>query len=318
MSSRTFSIATFSIAMLLFSLFPIHAYVKPLSVVTTTEDLASVARMIGSDRVEVTSIARGYQDPHFVEAKPSYLLKLRSADLLIAVGLELEVGWLPALVQQSRNPNLLSAKGYLDASVGCDILQRSTGTVDRSLGDVHPYGNPHYWLDTDNGLIIASSIAKKLSDLRPADASYFSERLEAFRSRLTEAIKGWETRMAPYQGTKVVTYHNSWPNFAKRFGLNIINYVEPKPGIPPSPSHTYELIRQMKAEGIKMILVEPYFDTKTPHAIARETGAKVVVLPPSVGGTKEATDYFALFNSIINLLESSFKEVGIASPGRNQ
>jgi len=279
--------------------------------VTTTEDLAALAREVGGDRVEVSSIAKGYQDPHFVEAKPSYLLRLRGADLLIAVGLELEVGWLPALLQQSRNPRLLGrGSGYLDASTRCDILERRAGPVSRAEGDVHPFGNPHYWLDPDNGGVIAASIAGRLSELSPADAPYFRSRLGAFQERLSEAARSWEERMRPYRGVKVVTYHNSWPNFARRFGLEVVGFVEPRPGVPPSPSHTLELIQAMKAQGARVILVEPYFDLQTPNAVGREAGAKVVVLCPSVGGVEGVKDYFQLFEHNIALLEAAFRETG--------
>lgn len=294
---------------------PIQA--DQLFVITTTGDLASLAREIGGEKVKVESIVKGYQDPHFAEAKPSFLLKLRQADLLIAVGLELEVAWLPSLVQQSRNNKLLGkGGGYLDASVGCEILERPAGQVSRAMGDVHPFGNPHYWLDPNNGRVIATNIARKLSDLDPANVSYFQARLTDFTRRLNEAAKRWDAQMAPYRGTKVVTYHNSWPNFVRRYGLQVIGYVEPKPGIPPSPSHTFSLIQQMKSHGVKIILVEPYFDLQTPNAIARDTGAKVVVLMPSVGGMKEIPDYFKLFEYDLNLLERSFKEAGVGAAAK--
>lgn len=294
---------------------PIQA--DQLFVITTTGDLASLAREIGGEKVKVESIVKGYQDPHFAEAKPSFLLKLRQADLLIAVGLELEVAWLPSLVQQSRNNKLLGkGGGYLDASIGCEILERPTGQVSRAMGDVHPFGNPHYWLDPNNGRVIATNIARKLSDLDPANASYFQARLTDFTRRLSEAAKRWDAQMTPYRGTKVVTYHNSWPNFVRRYGLQVIGYVEPKPGIPPSPSHTFSLIQQMKSHGVKIILVEPYFDLQTPNAIARDTGAKVVVLMPSVGGMKEILDYFKLFEYDLNLLERSFKEAGVGAAAK--
>lgn len=284
-----------------------------LNVVTTTEDLAALTREIGGDRVEVTAITRGYQDPHFVDPKPSYLLTLRKADLLIAVGLELEVAWLPALVQQSRNNKLIgSSGGYLDASIGCEILQRPTTRIDRSMGDVHPFGNPHYWLDPKNGAIMATHITGRLSELNPDNASFYKNRLADFLKRLDEAARRWEEKMTPYHGTKVVTYHNSWPNFAKRYGLDVRDYVEPKPGVPPSPTHTLSLIQKMKAEQIKLIIVEPYFDLKIPEKIARDTGAKVLVLMPSVGGTKEIGDYFSLFEYNLNRLTSAIEEMGAA------
>ncbi len=278
-----------------------------LKVMTATTDLAAIAQEVGGDKVDVESIARGYQDPHFVEAKPSFLLKLRKADLLIVVGLELEIGWLPPLITQSSNPNIqVSAGGYLDASRFAKILEIPTGQVTRAEGDVHPQGNPHYWLDPDNGLRVAKGIADKFSEMRPNDASYFAQRYSAFEQHLKQADEGWKAQMKPYAGRKIVTYHRSWPNFADHFGLNVVGYVEPRPGIPPSPSHTVELIGQMRRDNVKVIVVEPYFDLKTPNAVARDTGGQVLVLMPSVGGEKEITDYFKLFDYDIAKLKQAF------------
>jgi len=283
-----------------------------LNVVTTTEDLASLAREVGGDRITVEGIARGYQDPHFVEAKPSFILKLQKADLLIVVGRELEIGWLPPLIQQSRNAKVqVGAAGYLDASLGVRILEIPTGQITRAMGDVHPLGNPHYWMDPENGRLIAREIAGKLVEFRPADRTYFEQRLADFNTRLTAAMARWTAAMAPYKGMKVVTYHRSFPNFAERFGLDIVGYVEPRPGIPPSPSHTLELIQEMKRLGVKIVLVEPYFDLGTPNAIGRATGAQVLEMPPSVGGVKEAPDYFSLFDYDIALLAKAAKAAGL-------
>ncbi|HVO09327.1 MAG TPA: metal ABC transporter substrate-binding protein [Vicinamibacteria bacterium] len=282
-----------------------------LRVVASTEDLADLTRQVGGDKVSVDAIARGYQDPHFVEAKPSFILKLSRADLLVVVGRELEIGWLPPLIQQSRNAKIqVGAPAYLDASLSAEILEIPTGQITRAMGDVHPLGNPHYWLDPENGRRVAKAIAQKLSDLDPGDAAYFQSREADFERRLTEAEKRWDAMMAPSRGLKIVTYHNSWPNFAKRFGLNVVGYVEPRPGIPPSPGHTIELIAEMKRLNVKILLVEPYFDLKTPNSVARETGARVVVMSPSVGGEKEAADYFKLFDYDIDLLTRAIKETG--------
>ncbi len=283
---------------------------KP-SVITTTEDLAAIAREVGGDRIAVEAIARGYQDPHFVEAKPSFILKLMKADLLVAVGRDLEIGWLPPLVAQSRNAKIQpGAAGYLDASLAATILEVMTGQITRAMGDVHPLGNPHYWMDPENGKRIAKEIADRLSDLRPNDRAYFQQRLASFTGRLDEAEKRWLAAMAPYKGTKIVTYHRSFPNFAERFGLDIVGYVEPRPGIPPTPQHTLDLINEMKRQNIKLVLVEPYFDTKTPDAIGRATGAQVLVMPPSVGGVKDVTDYFKLFDYDIKLLIDAITKSG--------
>ena len=282
-----------------------------LNVVASTEDLADLTRQVGGDRVKVESISRGYQDPHFVEAKPSFILKLARAELLVAVGRELEVGWLPDLVRQSRNARIqVGADGYLDASLTAKILEIPTTQITRAMGDVHPLGNPHYWLDPGNGRRVAKAIVDKLSRMAPADAAYFASRYAEFDERLAEAEKRWDALMAPYKGLKVVTYHRSWPNFTDRFGLDVIGYVEPRPGIPPSPGHTIDLILEMKRQNVKILLVEPYFDLKTPQSIGRETGAKVLVMPPSVGGEKEITDYIKLFDYDLGLLVAAIKETG--------
>jgi zinc/manganese transport system substrate-binding protein len=283
-----------------------------LNVMTTTEDLASIAREVGGDHVTVEAMARGYQDPHFVEAKPSFILKLQKADVLVVVGRELEIGWLPPLIQQSRNAKVqVGGEGYLDASLHATILEIPAGQLTRAMGDVHPSGNPHYWMDPENGKRVGKEIADKLSELRSNDRAFFQQKLADFTARLDAAEKRWLAQLAPYKGTKVVTYHRSFPNFAERFGLDIVGYVEPKPGIPPSPQHTLDLITDMKRQNVKIVLVEPYFDLKTPNAIGRDTGAQVLVMPPSVGGVKEITDYFTLFDYDINLLVNAIKKSGV-------
>lgn len=282
-----------------------------LRVVTSTEDLASIAREVGGDKVNVVALARGYQDPHFVEPKPSFILAMNRADLYIAVGRDLEIGWLPPLVTSSRNARIQrSASGYLDASLNVRILEIPTGQITRAMGDVHPLGNPHYWLEPGNGRLIAQAVRDKLSELSPADTAAFARRYDDFDRRLAAAETRWDAAMAPYQGTKLVTYHRSWPNFMERFGLEVIGYVEPKPGIPPSPVHTIELIAEMKRQGVPLIVVEPYFNVKTPEAIVSQLdGGRVLVLAPSVGGVKDATDYIQLFDYNVNLLAGALQQV---------
>jgi zinc/manganese transport system substrate-binding protein len=282
-----------------------------LNVITTTSDLAAIVTEVGGDKVTVESLARGYQDPHFVEAKPSFVLKLNKADLLVLVGRDLEIGWLPPLITQSRNGKIQpGADGYFDASQGVKILDLPTGQVTRAMGDVHPQGNPHYWLDPENGRRIAKAIQAKLSQKDPANAAYYGQRAADFDRRVSEAQTRWKSLMAPYKGLKVVTYHRSWSNFADAFGLDVIGFVEPKPGIPPTPQHTLDVIQAMRAQNVKLILVEPYFDTKTPNSIASQTGGKVLVLPPSVGGVNGAGDYLKLFDYDINALIEAAKATG--------
>ena len=279
-----------------------------LKVVTTTEDLAAIAREVGGDKIRVTAIAKGYQDPHFVDPKPSFILEINRADLLIVVGRELEIGWLPPLITSGRNAKVQpGAAGYLDASLNVKILEIPTGQITRAMGDVHSQGNPHYWLDPGNGRLIAQAIRGKLSQLQQADRAYFEQRYADFDKRLAAAEQRWDATLAPFKGTKLVTYHRSWPNFMERFGFNVIGYVEPRPGIPPSPSHTIDLIGEMKRQAVKVIVVEPYFDKKTPQSIATQVGGRVVELSPSVGGQPGTEDYIKLFDYNVRVLSEALK-----------
>lgn len=282
------------------ALAPARAHAKAstaLRVVTTLQDLSSITDAVGGDRVSTFALAKGYQDPHFVDAKPSFVLQLSRADLLIVAGLDLESGYLPPLVDQSRNAKVKpGAPGYLDASIGCEVLGRPARQVTRAMGDVHPQGNPHYWTDPENGRRIARAVAAKLGQLDPAGRDAYARNLAAFEAKLDRKEAEWLAKMKPYEGLEVVTFHDSWPNFAQRFKLRIAGYVEPKPGIPPSPTHTLEIINLIKAEKVPLILVEPYFDAKTPRSIAERSGATVLTFYPSVGGTPAIKDYFALFD----------------------
>ena len=295
-------------ALALMSLASVTPASAALKVVTTTADLGALAKEVGGDKVQVDAFAKGYQDPHFVEPKPSFILLANKADLLLVVGRELEIGWLPPIITSSRNSKIQAgAPGYLDASSNVKILEIPTGQITRAMGDVHPLGNPHYWLEPGNGRRIAQAIRDKFSQLSPANAGFFAQRYTDFDMRLAAAEKRWDATMAPYKGTKIVTYHRSWPNFVERFGLDVIGYVEPKPGIPPTTSHTIDLIAEMKKQGVKLIVVEPYFDSKTPLAIGKQVGGEVLVLAPSVGGSKEATDYIALFDYDVNAVVAALK-----------
>lgn len=287
-----------------------------LKVVTASADLAALATEVSGDHIEVDSISRGYQDPHSVEANPGFLLKLHRADLLIVIGLQLESGWsgprfrMPSFIAQSRNPRIqVGASGYFDVSQYAEILEIPTQAATRAMCVVHLFGNPHYLLDPENGRRVAQAMGRKLSEMRPDDAPYFNQRFQAFSQRLAQKEKAWDLAMQPYRGRKVVTYHRSWANFLKRFGLESVGEIEPRPGIPPSRSHTDELIKLMRRQNVKIILVEPYFDLKIPNRIALETAAQVVVMPPSVGADKEITDYFKLFDYDLALLTNAFQGV---------
>jgi zinc/manganese transport system substrate-binding protein len=280
------------------------AQAEPIDVVTTTTDLAALAQEVGGDRVHVASLAAGYEDPHFVPRDPSFLLKLRRADLLILIGLRLESSWLQDQFQflaQSGNARIqYGASGSFDVSRYVDIAD-APNQVSRAMG-IHPLGNPHYWLDPENGRRIAQAIATKLSEMRPDDAGYFQQRFQAFSLRLSESEKVWKEKMRSCRGRRVVTYHRAWPNFLNYFGLISSGEVEPLPGIPPNASHTNDLIQTMKHDNVGVIVVEPYFELKTPNRIARVTGAKVVILPCSVGSEKQITDYFKLMDRDVDLL----------------
>lgn len=288
-----------------------NAATAALNVVTTTEDLAALVREVGGEKVSVVSLSRGYQDPHFVDAKPSYLLKLSRADLFVQVGKELEIGWVPPLITNSRNARIQpGAPGNLDASIGVRILEIPTGLVSRAQGDVHPYGNPHYWLDPENGLAIATHMAGALADLDPADAGAFKERAEAFSKRLKDSSAQWRKRAETMglKGLPVVTYHRSWSYFADAFGLEVVGFVEPKPGIPPSPAHVHELEHLMGEKMVRLLIVEPFYDVKLPQKIAAETGARLVVLGTSVGWQKGVDSYFDLFERNLDLLAQALSE----------
>lgn len=285
---------------------PVEA-AKKLKVVTTTQDLASIAQMIGGDRVSVEPLAKGYQDPHFVDAKPSYLIKLRQADVFVEVGRDLEIGWAPGLLNNARNSKILpGGAGFVDASNGVKILEVG-GRVGREMGDVHPLGNPHYWLDPENALPIAANIREAFARNDPAGRAAYESRYAEFQRQLQGRIAGWKKRAAALKlaGMKVVTYHRSWPYYAQAFGLQVMDYVEPRPGVPPTPKHVQELTDLMKTQGVKLLIVEPYFDPKLASRVAKNAGAAVVILPPSVGATPAASDYFSLFDAQLALIEKA-------------
>ncbi|MDD5422896.1 MAG: metal ABC transporter substrate-binding protein [Candidatus Omnitrophica bacterium] len=279
-----------------------------INVLTTTEDLKSVTEAIGGDKVKVDSLAKGLQDPHFVDAKPSFMMKAKNADLFIRIGLELEIGYEELIIDGSRNQKIrIGNPGHLDASESVYLLEVPTTTkIDRSMGDVHPMGNPHYWLDPENVKIVARNIANRLSELSPENAGYFQGNLKAFDKKMDEKRIEWNKKMAPFKGRKIAIYHRSWPYFVDRFGLVIACELEPKPGIPPSPGHLKEVIDVMKRDNVKIILMEVFYDEKPAQFVAAQTGARVVVVPNSVGGTKEAKDYFSLIDTIVNKITEAF------------
>jgi ABC-type Zn uptake system ZnuABC Zn-binding protein ZnuA len=294
-----------SIFLIFAGLAPLPADAK-LNVVASIPDLADIAAQVGGNRVTVASIAKGYQDPHFVEPKPSFMLLLRKADLYLVSGMSLEEGWSPPLEQGSRNSAIVrGGAGYVDCSEGIQPLEIPAGGADRSMGDVHPEGNPHYLLDPQNGIIVAKTIAAALSRKDPANRAEYRQNCESFIQKVRRREARWLQKMKPLKGLKVITDHRMWSYFARRFGLDVVSCVEPKPGISPSPAHVAALIKLMKQEKIMLILRTPYFDEKIPNLIARNTGAKSIVLPNSVGAVDGAGGYLELFDCITDRLAAA-------------
>lgn len=332
LASRSFLIALVLAAI---SLVPstVHAQegAKPLHVCATVPDLGNLVREVGGDRVSVTVFAKGTEDPHFVEAKPSFIKALSQCDLYVQTGMDLEIGWAPVLLQNSRNGAVLpGGRGFLDASTVIAPLEVPTGPVDRSMGDVHPLGNPHYLLDPLNGFKVARLIRDKLIELRPDHKAYFEDRYATFSKRLGTAfvgeklarkydaeklallfergrlgaflkqqgeealLGGWLGLMLPYYGAKAVDDHNLWPYFSRRFGINVIGHMEPKPGIPPTTSHLRALVERMRAEGVKAVLAAAYYDPRHARFISENTGARVASLANQIGARDGADDYLSM------------------------
>ena len=279
-----------------------------LHVVTTTEGLAALAREAGGDKVDVQALSRGIQDPHFVDANPTLAVKLRQADLLIDVGLDLEIGWLPPLVNQSRNAEIQPNGGRrLTAANFVHVLDVPTGPVDRSLGDLHPAGNPHFMDDPRAAAAVVAGIAAKLGQIAPRDAAYFASRGADFKRRIDADLSRWSAELAPIRGRPVVAQHQTMSYFVDWTGFRVAAYLEPKPGVPPPPSHLVDVVRIVRAEGIKALLVENYYDTKSASVVATHTGAKVVTIPGDVGGVPGADTYEKYIDALVKLVSEAVK-----------
>jgi len=282
-------------------------FAGPIKVVTTTTDLKSITEWVGGNKVSVSSIATGYQNPHFVDPKPSYIISLSNANLFVTVGLDLETGWSPQLLSSSRNQKIQKgAPGYVDASEGVGLLQVPS-SLNRGDGDIHIYGNPHYWLDPLNGKVIARNIANGLERIDPSNKAYYEANLQAFFNKVNEKLAAWAALMAPYKGSKIIAYHNEWCYFEKRFGLEIVDFMEPKPGIPPSPSQLVKVIKEVSANHIKVIISSPYFTTSSSDVVAKQTGVKELTLATSVNAFDQIHDYFDLFDYNLNQLIAVLK-----------
>jgi len=280
-----------------------------LNVVATTPDLGAIAREIGGDKIELTTLARPTEDPHFVDAKPSFIVKLNRADVLIEGGAELEIGWLPALLDQSRNDKLAAgAPGHISCSQGVP-LQEVPATLDRSKGDIHAAGNPHYVVDPVNAKIVAQNIAAGLALNDTKNTDYYQANLKKFDDVIDAKLVEWQATLAPFKGAPVVAYHNSWLYFAGRFGLRIELFLEPKPGIPPTPAHLAEVISKMKAQNAHVIIVDPYLNRKTAETAARNTEATVLDVTQFPGGIKGTEGgYIQLMDYLVNSLAKALKK----------
>jgi zinc/manganese transport system substrate-binding protein len=278
-----------------------------LRVVATTPDLASIAREIGGDRVNVVALAKPTEDPHYVDAKPSHIVTLNRADVLIEGGAELELGWLPPLLENSRNGKIAAgAPGRIIASEGVRLIEVPT-SFDRSKGDVHSLGNPHFLIDPVNVKIIARNIADHFAQVDPKSAATYRGNLTRFNTKLDAKLIDWQKQLAPYRGAKIVTYHKDFGYLAQRFGLNIVETLEPKPGIAPSPAHLAGVIGKMKATNAKVILVQPFQNRRTAETVARQTGAVVLDFPQQPGARNNTTSYFDMMDNLVNTLAGAFR-----------
>ncbi len=312
------------------------ARAEPLRIVTTTSDLADIAKRIAGEHGVVQFVCNGNEDPHFLTARPSYTLMARKADLWIRIGMELEVGWEPVILDGARNPRIhVGQPGHLDASLRVHKLDVPHGPISRAMGDIHPSGNPHYWLDPWNVRVVAETIAERLAALRPSNEADFRRNLDCFKRELDErmfgpalvadlggdvlwdalhketldtaihssgkSLGGWMAAMASVRGRGLVTYHKNWEYFARRFGLVVMAELEPKPGIPPTAAHLATVAERMKQEGVSFILQDPFYSRKAADRLAGQTGARVLVAASSVGGSPAVGSVFQVFEELVAL-----------------
>ena len=278
-----------------------------LNVVATLPDFGSLAREIGGDKIDIVTLAKPTEDPHFVDARPSFVVSLRSTDVLIDGGAELEIGWLPPLLQNARNPKIEIGKpSRVQASQGIRLMNVPTN-VTRAAGDVHALGNPHFMSDPIIAKAVAQHIAQSFSAVDSANAAVYDANYKKFEAAINAKLQEWGAAMLPFKGQNVVAYHDSWVYFAHRFGVNIDIFLEPKPGIPPSPSHLTEVIAQMKARHIKAIIVEPFHDRRIAEKVANATGAKVVEFSQFPGGLPGTDSYVKLIDTLVSRLAAALK-----------
>jgi len=284
------------------------AQARSLQVVTTTSDLASIVESIGGSKVSVRNLVKGNRDPHFVEVRPSMVTKVRDADLFVIVGMDLDI-WARSLLEAARNPNVRpGGVGYLDTSTRIARLEVPEVEVDPSMGHLHVWGNPHYWLDPLNAERIAEEAAGTLSKLSPEDAAYFESNLAAFREVLKKKMEEWRSLLGPFRGCRLATYHRSWPYFLSRFGLESAGELEPKPGVPPTPAHLQEIVRSVPEREIRLILTEVFYDQNSAKFVSEKTGIPAITVANSVGGTAEAKDYVSMIDAIVKSVAEALKK----------
>jgi zinc/manganese transport system substrate-binding protein len=274
-----------------------------LKVATSLTDLASVAQLVGGTHVTAQSICPGYQDPHFVPAKPSLMKAIQHADVYVSTGLELDAGWLPLVLPGSRNPRIQpGTQGFVDASEGVAVLEKPTGTVSRAAGDIHPLGNPHYYLDPKALEIVADHLARVFSALDAANAADYEANAMTFRERMDAALERWGKELEPYKGAWLLPYHRNFVYFADRFGLKLFGTVEPKPGIPPNPRYISDLAESMKKAGVRVVVYQPYYNADASNGVAKRAGGVAVDVATEVGGLPGTDDVFAKFDALVSSL----------------
>ena len=277
-----------------------------LNIVATTPDLASIAQVIGGEHIELTTLAKPTEDPHFVDAKPSFIVKLNHADVLIEGGAELEIGWLPALLDQSRNSKIAAgAPGHIACAQGVQLIEVPSA-LDRSRGDIHAAGNPHFMVDPLDAKIVAQHIAQVFASMDEKSAPAYRENLKHFTDEIDKKLAEWEKKLEPFKGRQVASYHNSWVYFGNRFGLKIDIFLEPKPGVPPTPTHLAEVILKMRSDKVRVILVDPYLNRRTAEAVAGKTGATVVDVAQFPGGVRGTEGgYIPLMDYLVNSISAA-------------
>jgi len=277
-----------------------------LRVVTTTQDLAAIAKVVGGSQIQVQSLTPGTRDPHFAAAKPSMIRHVFRADLLLAIGIDMEIGWLPPLLQSARNSRVQPGNpGYLDLSRVVPLLGKTSGPVSRAMGDVHAKGNPHYWLDPRNGVRMAEAIATRLGELDPAHRDAYQQRFKDFAQAIDSKLQIWRTQTAQLKDQPVIAYHKSFIYLADVFGFRIVDEVEPKPGIAPSAASLSALVKHIQDDAIGLLILEPYYERRSAHYLNEQTGVRIAVLPQSVGAFPEINNYIELFDAIVAALVNS-------------